>query len=46
MDWILFFIFVAIGVFVFITIQLAAILFLLTENKRIGEQIEKNEPPF
>jgi len=46
MDWILFFIFVAIGVLVFITTQLVAILFLLTENKRIGEELEKNEPPF
>jgi hypothetical protein len=30
----------------FVSTQLVAILFLLTENKRIGEELEKNEPPF
>ena len=30
----------------FVSVQLVAILFLLTENKRIGEELEKNEPPF
>jgi hypothetical protein len=38
--------FFAIGVLVFVSTQLVAILFLLQENKRIGEEIEKNEPPF
>jgi hypothetical protein len=38
--------FVVIGVLVFVSTQLVAILFLLQENKRIGEEIEKNEPPF
>lgn len=38
--------FLGIGILVFITTQLVAILFLLQENKRIGEEIEKNEPPF
>jgi hypothetical protein len=31
---------------VFVVLQLIAILFLLNENKRIGEQLEKNSPPF
>jgi len=30
----------------FVSVQLVAILFLLTENKRIGEELEKNQPPF
>jgi hypothetical protein len=30
----------------FVSTQLVAILFLLTENKRIGEELEKNQPPF
>lgn len=30
----------------FVSVQLVAILFLLTENKRIGEELEKNKPPF
>lgn len=38
--------FIGIGVVVFVATQLAAILFLLTENKRIGEELEKNTPPF
>jgi hypothetical protein len=46
MDWILFFIFVVIGVLIFVITQLVGILFLLTENKRIGEELEKNQPPF
>jgi hypothetical protein len=39
-------IFILIGVVVFISTQLVAILFLLQENKRIGEQVEDNQPPF
>jgi hypothetical protein len=31
---------------VFVVLQLIAILFLLNENKRIGEELEKNSPPF
>jgi hypothetical protein len=38
--------FIVLGVLVFVSTQLVAILFLLQENKRIGEEIEKNEPPF
>jgi hypothetical protein len=30
----------------FVATQLVAILFLLTENQRIGEELEKNKPPF
>jgi hypothetical protein len=39
-------IFIIVGVSIFVGIQLAAILFLLQENNRLGEEIEKNEPPF
>jgi hypothetical protein len=35
-----------VGILIFVSTQLVAILFLLQENKRIGEEIEKNEPPF
>jgi hypothetical protein len=31
---------------VFVVLQLIAVLFLLNENKRIGEELEKNSPPF
>ena len=30
----------------FVSVQLVAILLLLTENKRIGEELERNTPPF
>jgi len=40
------FIFIIVGVSIFVGIQLAAILFLLQENNRLGEELEKNEPPF
>jgi hypothetical protein len=42
----LFFIFVIVGVSVFVGTSLAAILFLLQENNRLGKELEKNEPPF
>jgi hypothetical protein len=42
----LIFIFIIVGVSIFVGIQLAAILFLLQENNRLGEELEKNEPPF
>jgi hypothetical protein len=42
----LFFIFVIVGVSVFVGTSLAAILFLLQENNRLGEELEKNETPF
>jgi hypothetical protein len=46
MDLMLFILLFGIGVIVFVAIQLVAILFLLNENKRIGEELEKNQPPF
>jgi hypothetical protein len=46
MDLMLFILLFGIGVIIFIAIQLVAILFLLNENKRIGEELEKNQPPF
>jgi hypothetical protein len=42
----LFFIFVIVGVSIFVGTSLAAIFFLLAENNRLGEELEKNEPPF
>ena len=33
-------------IIVFVILQLIGILFLLQENKRIGEELEKNSPPF
>jgi len=46
MDLFTILLFIGIGILVFITTQLVAIVFLLTENKRIGEELEKNSPPF
>lgn len=46
MDWTLFFIVLVLGITIFVATQLVAILFLLQENKRIGEELEKNQPPF
>jgi hypothetical protein len=46
MDLMTFILFFGIGVIVFIATQLVAILFLLKENNRIGEELEKNQPPF
>lgn len=42
----LFIIAIAVGVSIFVGTSLAAILFLLVENNRLGEELEKNEPPF
>ena len=42
----LFLIFVIVGVSIFVGTSLTAILFLLQENQRIGEELEKNQPPF
>ena len=39
-------IFIIVGVSIFVGTSLAAILFLLAENNRLGEELEKNEPPF
>ena len=46
MDLGLVFIFIIVGVSIFVGISLAAIFFLLEENNRIGEELEKNSPPF
>jgi hypothetical protein len=46
MDLLTVLLFIGIGILIFVSTQLVAILFLLQENKRIGEEIEKNEPPF
>ena len=42
----LFFIFVILGVSVFVGTSLAAILFLLQENDRLGKELEDSDPPF
>jgi hypothetical protein len=46
MDLIWLFVFVVVGVSIFVGTSLAAILFLLQENNRLGQEIEKNSPPF
>lgn len=46
MDWILFVVVVAILIAVFVISQAVIIYVLLTENKRIGEELEKSQPPF
>jgi hypothetical protein len=46
MDLLTVLLFIGIGILIFVSTQLVAILFLLQENKRIGEELEKNEPPF
>ncbi len=42
----LFLVVVAILICVFVITQAALIFFLLSENQRIGEELEKNQPPF
>jgi flagellar basal body-associated protein FliL len=42
----LFLIFVIVGIAIFVGTSLAAILFLLQENDRLGKELEENEPPF
>jgi hypothetical protein len=46
MEWVIFLLVVVALVITFVFLQLIAVLFLLTENKRIGEELEKNKPPF
>jgi hypothetical protein len=46
MEWIIGIIVVAFLIVVFVVLQLIGILFLLDENKRIGEELEKSQPPF
>jgi hypothetical protein len=42
----LFFILVIVGVSIFVGTSLAAILFLLQENDRLGRELEDSDPPF
>jgi hypothetical protein len=42
----LIFIFIIVGIAIFVGISLASILFLLQENERLGEELERNTPPF
>jgi hypothetical protein len=42
----LFLILVIVGVSVFVGTSLAAILFLLQENDRLGRELEDSDPPF
>ena len=42
----LFFILVIVGIAIFVGTSLAAILFLIQENDRLGKELEENEPPF
>jgi hypothetical protein len=46
MEWVIGFIVVAFLIVVFVVLQLIGILFLLDENKKIAEELEKNSPPF
>jgi hypothetical protein len=46
MEWVIGIIVVAFLIVVFVVLQLIGILFLMEENKRIGEELEKNSPPF
>jgi hypothetical protein len=46
MEWIIFLLVVVFLVVVFVSLQLVAVLFLLSENNRISEELEKNQPPF
>lgn len=38
--------FIALGIIVFISTQLVAILFLLKQNKELNQDINDNQPPF
>ena len=42
----LFLILIIVGVSVFVGTSLAAILFLLQENDRLGRELEDSDPPF
>lgn len=46
MELVIGFIVVAFLIVVFVVLQLIGILFLLDENKKIAEELEKNSPPF
>jgi hypothetical protein len=46
MDLITILLFIGLGVLVFITTQLVAILFLLKNNQELIQDINDNQPPF
>ena len=46
MEWIIGFVLIALLIVIFVVLQLIGILFLLDENKKIAEELEKNSPPF
>ena len=46
MEWVIGIIVVAFLIVVFVVLQLIGILFLLDENKKIAEELEKSQPPF
>jgi hypothetical protein len=46
MEWIIGFVLIALLIVIFVVLQLIGILFLLDENKKISEELEKNSPPF
>ena len=46
MDWVLFAVVVAVLISAFVISQAVVIFILLSENKRLGEELEKNKPPF
>jgi hypothetical protein len=46
MDLTWLFVFVIVGVSLFVGTSLAAIFFLMEENNRLGKELEENDPPF
>jgi len=46
MEWIIGIVVVAFLIVVFVVLQLIGILFLMNENKKIAEELEKSQPPF
>ena len=46
MEWIIGFVLIALLIVIFVVLQLIGILFLMDENKKISEELEKNSPPF
>jgi hypothetical protein len=46
MEWIIGFVLIALLIVIFVVLQLIGILFLLDENKKIAEELEKSQPPF
>jgi hypothetical protein len=46
MEWVIGIIVVAFLIVVFVVLQLIGILFLMDENKKIAQELEKSQPPF